>query len=246
MKRIIVVLAITGLVASIAVTAAVAKSARSSAKTQVCVLLPDTKSSVRWEQFDKPSFANALKKAGVTATIVNALNDPQKQLSQAEQCISDGAKVGIITSLDTGTSIAIQKKFTAAGGKTIDYDRQIVGGTGSVYVSFDGNAVGRQQALGVIAGMKANGTYKSDRRRRPALGRPDRRERVLVQERQRRHPEPALQEERCEEGPGEVRARVERQERSDDLRADARPDEQQHPGRASRRTTTSPARSSPP
>ena len=61
--------------------------------------------------------------------------------------------------LDTGTSIAIQKKFTAAGGKTIDYDRQIVGGTGSVYVSFDGNIVGRQQALGVLAGMKAKKTY---------------------------------------------------------------------------------------
>ena len=44
--------------------------------------------------------------------------------------------------LDRGTSIAIQKKFTAVGGKTIDYDRQIVGGTGSVYVSFDGNNVG--------------------------------------------------------------------------------------------------------
>ena len=68
--------------------------------------------------------------------------------------------MGIITSLDTGTSIAIQKKFTAAGGKTIDYDRQIVGGTGSVYIAFDGNQVGRIQALGVIAGMKAKGTYK--------------------------------------------------------------------------------------
>jgi D-xylose transport system substrate-binding protein len=67
--------------------------------------------------------------------------------------------VGIITSLDTGTSIAIQKKFTAVGGKTIDYDRQIVGGTGSVYVSFDGNLVGRLQARGVLAGMKAKGNY---------------------------------------------------------------------------------------
>jgi D-xylose transport system substrate-binding protein len=158
-KRIVVVLAISGLVASIAVTAAVAKSARSSAKTQVCVLLPDTKSSVRWQQFDAPAFKKAFAKAGLTATIVNALNDPQKQLSQAEQCISAGAKVGIITSLDTGTSIAIQKKFTAVGGKTIDYDRQIVGGTGSVYVSFDGNQVGRLQAGGVLAGMKAKKTY---------------------------------------------------------------------------------------
>ncbi|HJR95649.1 MAG TPA: substrate-binding domain-containing protein, partial [Gaiellaceae bacterium] len=116
-------------------------------------------SSVRWEQFDRPAFVNAFKKAKVPATIVNALNDPQKQLAQAEQCISGGSRVGIITSIDTGTSIAIQKKFTAVGGKTIDYDRQIVGGTGSVYVSFDGNLVGRLQARGVLAGMKAKGTY---------------------------------------------------------------------------------------
>jgi D-xylose transport system substrate-binding protein len=127
--------------------------------TQVCVLLPDTTTSVRWQQFDAPAFKNAFKKAGLTATIVNALGQPQKQLAQAEQCISDGAKVGIITDLDRGTSISIQKKFRAVGGKTIDYDRQIIGGTGSVYVTFDGNLVGRLQARGVLAGMKAKGTY---------------------------------------------------------------------------------------
>jgi D-xylose transport system substrate-binding protein len=150
-------------VTAAAVAVAVAASGATARTTQtgsVCVLLPDTKSSVRWEQFDRPAFVNAFKKAKVPATIVNALNDPQKQLAQAEQCISGGSKVGIITSLDTGTSIAIQKKFTAVGGKTIDYDRQIVGGTGSVYVSFDGNLVGRLQARGVLAGMKAKGTYK--------------------------------------------------------------------------------------
>ncbi len=147
---------------AVAVVASGATARSTQGTTQVCVLLPDTKSSVRWEQFDKPSFANAFKKAGVKATIVNALGDQQKQLSQAEQCISAGAKVGIITDLDRGTSIAIQKKFTAVGGKTIDYDRQIVGGTGSVYVTFDGNLVGRRQALGVIAGMKAKGTYNAD------------------------------------------------------------------------------------
>jgi D-xylose transport system substrate-binding protein len=126
---------LTGVTAAAVAVAIVASgaTARSTQVGSVCVLLPDTKSSVRWEQFDKPAFVNGFKKAGIKATVVNALNDPQKQLSQAEQCISAGAKVGIITSLDTGTSIAIQKKFTAAGGKTIDYDRQIVGGTGSVY-----------------------------------------------------------------------------------------------------------------
>jgi len=158
-KRFLVA-SIAALVAvSVVATAGVAKTTRNAATTQVCVLLPDTKSSVRWQQFDKPAFAKAFKKAGLKATIVNALNDPQKQLAQAEQCISNGAKVGIITSLDNGTSIAIQKKFTAAGGKTIDYDRQIVGGTGVVYVTFDGNQVGRIQARGVISGMVKNKTY---------------------------------------------------------------------------------------
>jgi D-xylose transport system substrate-binding protein len=156
-KKVIISLAIVVLAAGLAAASGIARS--KAAGVQVCVLLPDTKSSVRWEQFDRPAFANALKKAGLTASIVNALNDPQKQLAQAEQCISGGAKVGVITSLDTGTSIAIQKKFTAVGGKTIDYDRQIVGGTGSVYVSFDGNLVGRLQARGVINGMKAKKTY---------------------------------------------------------------------------------------
>ena len=40
--------------------------ASKSANIQVCVLLPDTKSSVRWVQFDAPDFAKALKIAKVT------------------------------------------------------------------------------------------------------------------------------------------------------------------------------------
>ena len=135
-------------------------TARTAQTGRVCVLLPDTVTSSRWEQFDKPAFINAFKKAKVPATVVNALGSQQKQLAQAESCINAGAKVGIITSLDTGTSIAIQKKFTAVGGKTVDYDRQIVGGTGSVYVAFDGTSVGAQQALGIIGAMKRKGTYK--------------------------------------------------------------------------------------
>jgi len=148
-------------VAAAAVAVAIAASGATArpAATQVCVLLPDTTTSVRWQQFDAPAFKSAFKKAGLSATVVNALGQPQKQLAQAEQCIGAGAKVGIIVDLDKGTSIAIQKKFTAVGGKTIDYDRQIVGGTGSVYVTFDFNLVGRIQARGVLAGMKSKGTY---------------------------------------------------------------------------------------
>jgi D-xylose transport system substrate-binding protein len=96
----------------------------------------------------------------VKASINNALNDPLKQKAQAQACLAAGAKVVIETSLDNGSASSIEKLFTSKGGFAIDYDRQVIGGTASVYISFDGTAVGRAQANGVIAAMKANGTYK--------------------------------------------------------------------------------------
>jgi D-xylose transport system substrate-binding protein len=128
--------------------------AKQSANIQVCVLLPDTKSSVRWVQFDAPDFAKALKKAKLTYSITNALNDPQKMVSQADSCLSRGAKVAIVTDIAQGTSIAIEKKFAKAKGFSIDYDRQVVGGIAKVYVSFDGKKVGQAQATGVVNALK--------------------------------------------------------------------------------------------
>jgi D-xylose transport system substrate-binding protein len=152
-------LMLVSLIAAGAVGSAGASSSRHAASVQVCVLLPDTKSSVRWVQFDAPDFAKALKAAGVTYSINNALNDPTKQKAQAQACLAAGAKVVIETALDNGSAAAIEKLFTSSGGYAIDYDRQVLGGSASVYVTFDGKAVGEAQAKGVIAGMKANGTY---------------------------------------------------------------------------------------
>ncbi len=147
-------------VAIFVATSATASTKHKTASIQVCVLLPDTKSSVRWVQFDAPDFKAAFKKAGVSASITNALNDPLKQKAQAQACLAAGAKVVVETALDNGSAASIEKLFTSKGGKAIDYDRQVTGGSASVYVTFDGKAVGAAQAKGVIAGMKANGTYK--------------------------------------------------------------------------------------
>jgi D-xylose transport system substrate-binding protein len=163
-SRKVTALALAGALTVLAVTFAAAGSARTgkkSADIQVCVLLPDTKSSVRWVQFDAPTIQKALKAAGVTFSITNALNDPQKQKAQAQACLAAGAKVVIETALDNGSASSIEKLFTSKGGKAIDYDRQVTGGTASVYVTFDGNAVGRAQANGIIAGLKAKGKYGS-------------------------------------------------------------------------------------
>jgi D-xylose transport system substrate-binding protein len=154
-----------GLVAAIAGLAAVTVSSAGTAKRtagiQACGLMPDTKSSVRWEQFDKPYLLKAFKAAGVSARVVNAQGDPQKQKTQADQCISDGAKVLIIAPLDSGSAAAIEKAAKAKGVKSIDYDRQVEGGVASLYASFNGHTVGVLQGKGVVAGLKAKGKYNS-------------------------------------------------------------------------------------
>jgi D-xylose transport system substrate-binding protein len=158
-KRLIVALVIGALTVSVAVSAAVAKPTKKAASADVCVLLPDSKSSVRWETQDRPAFVAAFKKAGVSYVMTNANNDAQKQKSQADQCLANGAKVVILISLDKGSSIAIEAAARSRDAKVIEYDRQVIGGTSEIYISFDGKSVGVLQGKGVVAGLKANGMY---------------------------------------------------------------------------------------
>ena len=159
MKKLVLVLGVVALMVSVAVTAAVAKPTKKSASADICVLLPDPKSSVRWETQDRPALVAAFKKAKVSYVITNAGGDAQKQKTQADQCLSNGAKVVILVSLDAGSSIAIEKAAAAKNAKVIEYDRQVKGGTSSIYISFDGAKVGVLQGQGVVAGLKKNGMY---------------------------------------------------------------------------------------
>jgi D-xylose transport system substrate-binding protein len=161
-RRIFRVATVVGLAVGTAVLAATIATAAVTHRTagsQVCFLLPDSKSSIRWEQFDRPSMAAALKAAGVSSTIVNAQGDPQKQRSQADQCLANGAKVLIIAPLDSGSAAAIEKAAKAKGVASIDYDRQVEGGVAAAYISFDGHTVGVLQGTGVVNGLKADGKY---------------------------------------------------------------------------------------
>ena len=139
-----------GLAAGVAAVIAGAGTAGKRAGIQACGLMPDTKTSVRWEQFDKPYLQKAFKAAGISARVVNAQGDPQKQKTQADQCISDGAKVLIIAPIDSGSAAAIEKAAAAKGVKSIDYDRQVEGGSAVLYASFNGRTVGVLQG-GLVA-----------------------------------------------------------------------------------------------
>src|SRR3954447_18152016 len=144
-----------GLVAAVAAVVATGASGGKRAGILACGLMPDTKTSVRWEQFDKPYLIKAFKAAGISARVVNAQGDPQKQKTQADQCIADGAKVLIIAPIDSGSAASIEKAAGAKGVKSIDYDRQVEGGSAVLYASFNGHTVGVLQGKAVANGLKS-------------------------------------------------------------------------------------------
>jgi D-xylose transport system substrate-binding protein len=155
-RRSTVLVAVTVLgVAAVAATVATASVGKKAAGIQVCGLMPDTKTSVRWLLFDQPSLVKAFKAAGVTARVVNAQGDPQKQKTQADQCMADGAKVLIIAAIDSGSAAAIEKAAAAKGVKSIDYDRQVEGGNAVLYVSFNNTTVGVLQGKAVANALKS-------------------------------------------------------------------------------------------
>src|SRR5215212_10396457 len=96
---------------------------------KVAVLLPDSKSSVRWETVDRPFLKQAFDAAGVENEIQNAEGDKSTQQQQAEQAITNGAKVLLLVNLDSGSGAAIAANAKSQGVKVIDYDRLTLNAT---------------------------------------------------------------------------------------------------------------------
>jgi D-xylose transport system substrate-binding protein len=113
---------------------------------KVGVILPDTTSSTRYVQYDKPLLTQALTAAGITPDVQNAQGDKAKFASIAQSMIGEGVKVLIIDSIDAASGAGVEKQAAAAGVKVIDYDRVNLGGTAPYYVSFDNEDVGKLQA----------------------------------------------------------------------------------------------------
>ena len=124
---------------------------------KVGVILPDTKSSARWETADKPLLEAAFKAAGVQYDIQNAQGDKTQFQTIADQMITNGANVLMITNLDSGTGKAVLDKAKSQGVATIDYDRLTLNGGAQYYVSFDNVAVGTLQGEGLAKCLEGKG-----------------------------------------------------------------------------------------
>ncbi|GIH69508.1 sugar ABC transporter substrate-binding protein [Sphaerimonospora thailandensis] len=127
-----------------------AASAAPAKAGKVGVILPDSKSSARWETADRKYLEEAFKAAGVEYDIQNAQGDKTQFQTIADQMITDGATVLMIVNLDSGTGKAVLDKAQSQGVATIDYDRLTLGGSASYYVSFDNTKVGTLQGEGLV------------------------------------------------------------------------------------------------
>ena len=138
--------------ASAAATAAASEMASEAAATggKVCVILPDTASSARWDGADKPFLEEAFTAAGVEFDVQNAGGDKAKFATIADGMLAGGCTAMGIVNLDSDTGAAVIAKATAAGVPVVDYDRLTLGGGAQYYVSFDNVAVGTTIGEGLI------------------------------------------------------------------------------------------------
>ena len=131
---------------------------------KIAVLLPDSKSSDRWENADRRFFGEAFKAAGLSDSdfmINNAQGDPATQRSQAEQAITEGAKVILLVNLDSGSGAAIISASKSQGVTMIDYDRLTLKGDADYYVSGDATEAGRLQGQGLMDALDKEGKSKA-------------------------------------------------------------------------------------
>lgn len=124
-----------------------ATDSAAAASGLACVILPDSASSPRWENGDRPALKEALEAAGFTTDIQNAEGDTAKMLTIGDAMLASGCNVMIITDYQ-GAGAQVAAKSKAQGVPTIAYDRPIEGV--DYYVSFDNVTVGTLQGEGII------------------------------------------------------------------------------------------------
>ncbi|QYC43602.1 D-xylose-binding periplasmic protein precursor [Nonomuraea coxensis DSM 45129] len=130
-------------------TSSESASAPAAKAGKIGVILPDSKSSARWETADRKYLEEAFKAAGVEYDIQNAQNDKTAFQTIADQMITNGATVLMIVNLDSGSGKAVIDKAKSQGVAVIDYDRLTLGGNAAYYVSFDNTKVGTLQGEGL-------------------------------------------------------------------------------------------------
>ncbi|MEM7022097.1 MAG: sugar ABC transporter substrate-binding protein [Pseudomonadota bacterium] len=143
--------------ASLAVVLGVSSTAM--AEDFVAMLLPENVNP-RWESQDARFFIESMEKIApdVKVEVFNANNDTAAQQRQAEQALTEGAKVLVVIPIDGESSAIIADSAAEAGVPTIAYDRMIHSGNTTFWVQADLGAMGASQAEHVVRNTKPGDT----------------------------------------------------------------------------------------
>jgi D-xylose transport system substrate-binding protein len=119
-------------------------------------LLPETKTT-RYEAADKPYFEAKFKALCASCKVLysNADQNSATQQSQAEQAMTNGAKVLVLDPVDGAAAAVIAKEATTKGVKVLSYDRLIKGASVDAYISFDNEKVGQLQGTALLGALGA-------------------------------------------------------------------------------------------
>ena len=127
--------------------------------TKIALLLPENETP-RYESDDKPDFEKAVEEQCEDCEVIylNAGGDAEKQQSQAESALTQGAEVLVVDPMDSKSAAAIAEKANAQGVPVLSYDRLIENGEVAAYVSFDNKKVGELQAETLAKKLKEDGS----------------------------------------------------------------------------------------
>src|SRR3954469_23273894 len=122
---------------------------------KIALLLPENETP-RYETNDKPSFEKAVEEQCPECEVsyFNAGGDVEKQASQGEAALTQGAEVMVVDPMDSKAAAAIVEKAHAQEVPVVSYDRLIEASEVGGYVSFDNERVGEQQAETLVEKLK--------------------------------------------------------------------------------------------
>lgn len=129
----------------------------------IALLLPETQTA-RYETQDRPLFEAKVKElcAGCTVLYSNADQDANKQQTQAQAALTNGAKVLVLDPVDGQAAANIVKLANDKGVPVISYDRLIQNADLALYISFDNEQVGKLQGQALVDRMKELGHTSGD------------------------------------------------------------------------------------
>ncbi|MDX6230928.1 MAG: D-xylose transport system substrate-binding protein [Frankiales bacterium] len=143
--------------AATSAASAVASATTGTGGGKVGVILPDSLTSKRWENNDRPALEKAFKDAGLTSDIQNAEGVATKWLQICDAMIGEKVKVLLEVDIDVASATKCIADAHTQGIKVIDYDRLSLGGSADYYVSFDNVQVGKLQGEGLVKCLTTKG-----------------------------------------------------------------------------------------